>query len=172
MENNLNIRRFNDDDAFFCYQTRKQAFLNVFVEEIGKKAAQAGADAYQPDDYIRIAGESEFFIAEYHSNSVGFFIIIRIDDLTAELKLIYFDLMSVKQGFGRQCSAYIDKWVMNQWPEVDRIYVDTIIPKYNTGFYNKIGYTESGLTTCEFPDASIEAVRFEKRLGSDASSGG
>lgn len=42
---NLTIRRFKEEDASFCYRIRREAFLNLFVDEVGEEAALAGANA-------------------------------------------------------------------------------------------------------------------------------
>jgi GNAT superfamily N-acetyltransferase len=163
-ENHFRIRRFRNDDAHFCYQIRKQAFRTIFVDEVGESAAKAGSVAFQPEDYIRIAKESAFFIAESGFQSVGFFIIKKIDHFAGQLYLIYFDQKALKRGFGKKCMQFIDDWVRANWPEVQTVHVDTIIPLYNSAFYRKMGYEEVESTTCSFPGIAVNAVRLQKHL--------
>jgi GNAT superfamily N-acetyltransferase len=163
-ENHLRIRRFRNDDAHFCYQIRKQAFLTLFVDEVGELAAKAGSVAYQPEDYIRIAKESAFFIAESGSQPAGFFIIKKIDHFTGQLYLIYFDQKVLKRGFGRKCMQFIDDWVRANWQKVQTLHVDTIIPLYNSAFYQKMGYEEVESINCDFSGIAVNAVRLQKHL--------
>ena len=52
----------------------------------------------------------------------------------------------------------------NYLPDIDTIVVDTIIPKYNQKFYEKMGYEKVGESFCDYPLAKIGAVRLEKLI--------
>ena len=95
---------------------------------------------------------------------MGFFIIRRHSLKTAELVLLYIDLLCLGKGLGGICCSFIDNWIKQYWNEVEIIYVDTIIPKYNSEFYQKMGYIQTGIVSCEFPGKSVPAVRLEKIL--------
>ncbi len=164
LNNSIIIRKFTTRDAEFCHRIRQEAFESTFINEIGKEAVQAGVTAFSPDRFIQMAEDSKFFIPEFAGQAAGFFIVKRMTDITAELVLIYFDIKYHKKGLGRICSRFIDDWVRDNWQEVRTIFVDTVIPKYNGDFYRKMGYLESDIVDCCFPEMTIPATRFIKRL--------
>ena len=57
---------------------------------------------------------------------------------------------------------FIENWVIKNWDSVKRIFLDTIIPKYNGGFYERMGYKNIGSSSCNFFNKYIEAIRYEK----------
>lgn len=158
------IRKFRPQDAGFCYQLRKDAFLKIFITEIGEEAAQAGANAYQPADFILITQKKHCFILEKKSEKLGFFIISFVDTETAELFLIYLEDDQRGQGLGKLCMDFIDDWVISQCPTIRTIFVDTVIPEYNGGFYQRMGYQKLTKTECRFPNRNIPAIRYQKNL--------
>lgn len=161
----IRIRSFLPSDSGYCYQLRKECFLNIFIDEIGETAALAGANAYQPADFILISQKKHcFIIEEEEGNPLGFFILSRVDQPTAEIFLIYLEGAHHGQGVGKHCMDYIDRWVTSQWPDTDTIIVDTVIPGYNGGFYQKMGYRKLTETDCQFPGKTVPAIRFQKRL--------
>jgi len=60
---------------------------------------------------------------------------------------------------------YIEQWVTANWPDVTTLIVDTVIPEYNSGFYQKAGFLPAGKTICYFPAMEVPALRFEKKIG-------
>ena len=50
------------------------------------------------------------------------------------------------------------------WEEVTKLFVDTIIPKYNSGFYEKLGFKPIGDGYCEFLGHKIKALRLAKKI--------
>lgn len=117
-----------------------------------------------PNDYIRMAENMPFFIVEQNCTSIGFFALKRKDSSTVELPLIYLNLDSIGQGIGSLCIDYIERWVSSNWREVSTLIVDTVIPKYNSGFYKKVGFIPSEDTFCEFLGQRVKALRLIKKI--------
>ena len=160
----MKVRRFKPNDSDFCFKIRCDAFIIKFYDEIGPHAVAAGINAYLPQDYVELSKITEFFIVESESQRVGFFTLKRVNQNTAEIPLIYFDLSLTGKGLGSSCMKYIEHWIQTEWKNVTNLYLDTIIPKYNGGFYRKLGFEETTKTYCQFNDLRIPALRFEKIL--------
>jgi GNAT superfamily N-acetyltransferase len=95
-------------------------------------------------------------------------IIIRCSTLnvrTAELLWIYIDLQYLGAGIGKACIEFIETWLPMNWNTVDRLIVDTVIPKYNSAFYQKMGFVPAGQTFCEFKGVKVPALQLRKTLG-------
>ena len=161
----MNFRKFRNEDAGFCFETRSSAFIKEFNKELTSAVIKACLSAYSVSDFIAISNNAELFIAENHWGRVGFFVIERLDENTAEVPLIYFSLNVVRQGYGREAIAFIEDWISINWPEVKEIIVQTIIPKYNSGFYQKMGYTEADHSIMHFGEKGVRVVRFGKGVG-------
>lgn len=161
----MRIRSFTDGDADFCCRVRNRAYLVEFTQELSPQAIAAAVDAYLPADYVRMSREGEVLIVEEGGEPVGFFTLKRTGPSRAELPLIYLDAGHMGKGIGRQCIAYIEAWIRSNWSDVSTLFVDTIIPNYNGGFYRKVGFKQVGETVCHFPGGSVPAIRFEKHLG-------
>jgi GNAT superfamily N-acetyltransferase len=160
----LRIRLFTEGDAEFCCRVRNQAYLVEFHQELSPQQIAAATSAYQPADYVRMSREGKLFVVEEGAGPVGFFTLKRTSPTRAELPLIYLDLEHLGKGIGRRCITYLEDWIRSNWSEVSTLFVDTIIPNYNGGFYRKTGFTQVGETVCDFPGGSIPAIRFEKHL--------
>ena len=158
------IREFRNDDAEFCFKTRSAAFIEKFSNEISPLVISLCVNEYIPQDYIALSKKMKIFIAEDSGERVGFFTIKRNEIKTAEIPLIYFSLKHLGKGFGTKAMEYIEEWVKVNWKEVDRIFLDTIIPKYNGGFYRKMNYKEIRESYCVFSDQKVKAKRFEKGI--------
>ena len=158
----MNIRKFEPKDAEFCFEVRKKAFTDKFQNELSPKEIAACVKVYKPDDYILMAEKIEFFIAEEKDHPVGFFTLKRIDLTTAEIPLIYVDLNQIGRGVGKACIQYIQDWITANWTEVKTLFLDTIIPKHNSGFYEKAGFSYSMDTYCHFQGMRIKASRYSK----------
>jgi GNAT superfamily N-acetyltransferase len=160
----VNIRRFLPMDAERCFKIRSEAFIRKFYDEIGPEAVSAGVNAYLPDDFVQMAKNGEFFVVEENDIIIGFFAIRRNDVTTAEIPFIYVALNHVGEGFGRASVRFIEEWISFNWPEVERLVVESIIPTYNSGFYKTVGFAPREETICEFPGLRIKALRLSKEL--------
>ena len=164
LSGNLKIRRFNPGDAVFCFKVRATSFIQEFIHEIGAEAVTAGIRAYMPKDYIRMAKQVAFFIVEEENQRIGFFTLKRISATIAELPLIYIDPGYHGRGIGSQCIRYMEEWILSHWKDVQTVIVDTVIPRYNGAFYEKMGFSPEREVTCDFPDITIKALRLSKNL--------
>ena len=160
----MKIRPFSPMDAQLCFKMRSNAFIQEFYGELNPEEVAAAVNAFMPNDYIRMAAEMPFFIVEQDGTPVGFFTLKRKDLNTAELPLIYIDLESLGQGIGSDCIDYIERWLSSNWKEVNTLIVDTVIPKYNGGFYKKVGFVLSEDTFCEFGGQKVKALRLVKKI--------
>ena len=160
----LNFRRFTSADAAFCFKVRSRAFIQMFYGELEPREVSAAVNAYMPENYIGMANEMEFFIAEKDEVRIGFFTIRQVDEETAEIPLIYLDLPYLRKGIGKACLSFIENWILNHWPSVKAIFLDTVIPKYNSAFYEKAGYIPYGQVTHKFPDLQVKALRLKKLI--------
>ena len=161
----MKLRPFQPEDAVICFRLRSNAFIRKFYGELTAEDVAAAVNAYMPDDYIRMARECPIFIVEKDGVPVAFFNLKRKDRRTAELPLIYINLDCLGAGIGRDCVDYMVKWLQENWPEVDALIVDTVIPKYNSGFYKKAGFVPGEFTHCNFLGHKLKALRLTKKLG-------
>ena len=104
----INFRRFEPQDAAFCFKVRSNAFIQKFYGELTPVEVAAGVNSFMPDDFIRMPKEMPFLIAEDDEVRRGFFAIRQIDERAAELLLIYIDLPSVGTGIGKSCIRFIE----------------------------------------------------------------
>jgi GNAT superfamily N-acetyltransferase len=111
-----------------------------------------------------MARQVEVFIVEDDEGAVGFYTLVRSSRTEAELPLIYLRLDRLRRGIGRWCFGRIEKWIPAHWPEVESLFLDTIIPGYNGPFYEKMGFVREGDASCDFRGRTVPAVRFRKRL--------
>ena len=140
----VTARKFSPADGEFCFKIRAGAFIIAFRHELDPEVSAACVNAYMPADYVRMSTESEMFIVEDGKQAVGFFTLKRTSHGEAEIPLIYLRLDRVGKGIGTWCIHYIQDWVATHWPEVHTLFLDTIIPKYNGGFYRRVGFEEVG----------------------------
>ncbi len=164
MINRLNIRNFKAQDAEACFKIRSEAFIREFCRELGACATSAGVNAFMPEDYIRMAKEAPFFVAENSRGVIGFITIERREAGVAEIPLIYVDLKQIGKQIGQTLIRFTEQWVKASWPDVNTLIVETVIPEYNSGFYKKVGFVTAGFAVCEFPDMRVPALRLEKKL--------
>jgi GNAT superfamily N-acetyltransferase len=160
----MRFREFKAIDAEFCFMVRSNAFIKEFHNELTPEEIAACVNAYLPNDYIRISDEMPHFIVEENDVSVGFFNLKHKDKYTAELPMIYLDLEYLGKGIGSACISYIEKWIAINWKEVNTLIVDTVIPKYNSGFYKKVGFIPVGESFCDFRGLKVKALRLKKDI--------
>jgi GNAT superfamily N-acetyltransferase len=164
----IKIRDFRSPDAEACFRIRTEAFIKLFYDEIGPDAVVAGINAYLPEKYIRMAETMPIFVAVDNKEQIGFIAARFIEHNTIEILFLYIGLDYLRKGLGTQLVRYLENWVRKRHPEIERIMVDTAVPKYNRQFYEKIGYIEVGERECQYPACSIKAVRLMKKLASGA----
>ena len=160
----MDFRRFESQDAEFCFKVRSAAFIQKFYGELSPQEVAAGVNAYMPHDYSLLAAQMPLFIVEDQGIPLGFFAIKRKDNLTAELLLIYIDLNHLGQGIGGACIQFIEKWLSANWREITSLVVDTVIPEYNREFYQRLGFSADGETFCDFAGVKVKALRLRKMI--------
>ena len=160
----VDFRRFERQDAEFCFKVRSAAFIQKFYGELSPKEVAAGVNAYMPDDYALLAEKIPLFIVEDKGSPLGFFAIKRKDNRVAELLLIYIDLNHLGRGIGGASIQFIEKWLPANWPEITSLIVDTVIPEYNQAFYQGVGFAPDGETFCEFGGEKVRALRLRKKI--------
>jgi GNAT superfamily N-acetyltransferase len=164
VDGKVKFREFRNEDAEFCFKTRSAAFIEKFYDEIGPQIVSLCVNAYMPDDYIEFARNMKIFILEDSGEQLGFVTVKRIEKEVAEIPLIYLSLDSLGKGYGRRSIEYIEEWVKNNWQDVNKLFVDTIVPNYNGGFYQKMNFIEAGESVCVFSGKKVRAKRFEKLI--------
>jgi ribosomal protein S18 acetylase RimI-like enzyme len=164
----IEIRDFRSPDAEACFRIRTEALIKLFYDEIGPDAVVAGINAYLPEKYIRMAETMPISVAVDGEAQIGFIASRFLEHNTIEILFLYIDLDYLRKGIGTQLVRYLESRVRKRHPEIERIIVDTAVPKYNQQFYEKIGYVEVGQSECQYPACSIKAVRLMKKLRSGA----
>jgi len=162
--NPIRIRDFQSSDAEACFRIRAEAFIKLFYDEIGSDGVVAGINAYLPGKYIRMAEKTPIFVAVDGDAQIGFIALRSVDNATIEILFLYIRLDYLRKGVGAQLVRYLENWVRKQYPAIERIIVDTAVPRYNQKFYEKIGYSKVGESECQYPAGSIKAVRLLKVL--------
>jgi GNAT superfamily N-acetyltransferase len=160
----IRIRPFEPGDADSCFRIRAEAFVRVFYDEIGAEEASAGLNAYMPADYVRMAEAMDWFVAQDTVEPVGFSAIRNLDEATAELLFLYVRLSHTGRGIGTRLLRFTEERLREAHPEVSTLVLDTIVPGYNRGFYERMGFSATGEGLCEYPGAKIRCVRLAKGL--------
>lgn len=160
----ITIRPFRPEDAEACFRIRAEAYIREFYEELGPEGVSAGVNAYMPDDYVSMSETMPSFVAELEGDVAGFCMIRFLDAATAEMLLIYVCLALLGQGIGTRLARHAEAWLVEHRPQVTKMVVDTIIPRYNQAFYERLGYAPLGDHPFQFPGRRVRAVRLSKRL--------
>jgi GNAT superfamily N-acetyltransferase len=160
----MTFRRFAPEDAEFCFKVRSAAFIIEFYGELSPQEVAACVNCYMPSDYMRMATTQQVFVCEQDGQRIGFFTLKRHDRQRAEMPLLYLDLRHLRKGTGSAALRYAEEWIRVNWREVTTFLVDTVIPKYNGGFYQKAGFLQTEEVGCEFGGLKVKALRFTKRI--------
>jgi len=158
------IRPFRPEDAEACFRIRAEAYIREFYQELGPEGVSAGINAYMPGDYVSMSKTMPTFVADLDGIVAGFCMICFLDSATAELLLIYVHLTLLGQGIGTRLTRHAEAWLVEHRPQVTKMVVDTVIPRYNQAFYERLGYAPLGDHPFEFPGRAVRAVRLSKRL--------
>lgn len=159
----MTIRDFSPSDAGPCLEIRRQAFTNVFGGELGADGIRAGLSAYGPSDLIRMSEHGKSFVAD-DDGPIGFCTVHRKDSITVELLLVYIKLDRLKQGLGTALVEHAEQWVSSHWTDVVWFDVKTVVPKYNRGFYERLGFRSVGRTQVQFPGKVVQALHLRRQI--------
>jgi len=160
----FSIRPFEASDGHFCHALRRQAFLEVFSNELENGCVQAGAEAFNPEEFGRMIGQEDSFVASDGTERVGFCTIRYPGEDTAEILYVYVDLARLGEGIGSRLVRHAERWIRENRPKIASIVLDTAVPRYNQAFYEHLGYTELGRTVCRYPGGEVTAVRLIKNV--------
>jgi GNAT superfamily N-acetyltransferase len=158
------IRPFEPADGRFCHGLRRQAFLEIFSLELDDRAVKAGAEAYDPEEFGRLIGAMDSFVAMEGPDRVGFCTVRYPGRRVAEILYVYVDPGRLGQGIGTRLVNHAERWVNEKHPEVTSVVLDTAVPDYNQKFYENLGYSELGQTVCRYPAGEVGAIRLIKRV--------
>ena len=158
------IRPFEPEDAEFCFKTRAEAYIVKFRDELEPEIIAECVNAFMPDDYVQMAGEQPFFIVTEKDERMAFFTFRQLNNRSAELPLLFVRLTHLQRGIGKYCIRFMEEWIVAHWPGIEELIVNTIIPKYNSGFYESIGLVPVGEAFCHFPNRKVSALRMIKPL--------
>jgi len=161
-DSGLSIRHFEAADGPFCHALRREAFLKVFSRDLEDREVQAGAEAFDPEEFGRMIGKLESFVVTDGTEPVGFCTIRYPEEGTAEILYVYVDLARLGEGIGSMLVRHAEHLIRENHPEITSIVLDTAVPGYNQAFYEHLGYTQHGHTVCRYPAGEVRAVRLMK----------
>lgn len=160
----VEIRDYTWGDGIICYDLRRSAFLNVFSKNLSPTEIRAGADAYRANEFADRIGGMETYVATIGGDVAGF-CTIRVDtSIRAEILYLYINSGLRGIGVGSQLLQKAERRVLESHPKLTTLYLDTVVPGYNQGFWERMGYRYTGPSTCNYPGGTIPATRLEKIL--------
>ncbi|MCP3922057.1 MAG: GNAT family N-acetyltransferase [Desulfobacterales bacterium] len=90
--------------------------------------------------------------------------ISRFVEDTIEILFLYIRLDSLRKGIGVKLVKYFESWIKEHHRKIEHIILNTAVPKYNQKFYERIGFSKSGESVCEYQEGSVVAVRLMKNI--------
>jgi GNAT superfamily N-acetyltransferase len=159
----VRFRPFQPADARFCWATRRRAFDELFDRELPAEIRRLGRDALRPEDFGSMARSGAVFIVEDGRDRRGFFALTRPAPRQVELYLIYLVPEYSGRGIGRACLVFMEEWVRRHWPEAETLFLYTIVPGVNGGFYQRLGFAAEEIIM-DYHGQEVPAVRFSKSL--------
>ena len=158
------IRGFEPRDGTACHELRRAAFQGDFSGYLTKDQVDAGAGSYSARDFSeRIAG-METFVAAVDRAVIGFCTIRVIKAARAEILYLYIGSGHRGDGLGSRLVRHAEQQVLEAHPRLETLYLDTAVPEYNRGFWERLGYRSAGTSLCEYPGGTIPALRLEKQV--------
>jgi GNAT superfamily N-acetyltransferase len=158
------VRRFEPEDGEVLFSIRAHAFVREFCGELSRKTVAAGIKAYMPSDYVRIGHTVCTFVAVEDQDPIGFVTVRLVSRATSEILLLYVNLDRTGRGVGSELVRVAEEWVRKEHPHVSQMVVDTVVPRYNKSFYERLGYHAVGHSEVRFPDGPVAAIRLCKDL--------
>ena len=143
---------------------RLEAFVREFRDEIGPEGVQAGLTNYTVADLASMAREMGFLVAEEGGAPVGFCVVEVKSETTAEIAMLYVGRHSAGRGVGRQLVSAAEQWVKDRYPWVSFLIAESCTPKYNGGFYEKLGFRKVSDVMLPFPTILLRGVRYGRRV--------
>ncbi|MFC1479066.1 GNAT family N-acetyltransferase [Planctomycetota bacterium] len=158
------IRDFKPEDAEECLHVRYEAIKTIFTGKISTEDVDSHLSAYKPPDLIRKSEEGKSFVADDEGVVAGFCTILKTAPAVADLPFIYIKLDCLKQGIGSGLLDHMEEWISNNWLEVTRIEIETVVPGYNRSFYERLGYQAAGPCEITVGDRNVPALKLIKEI--------
>jgi len=160
----ISIRPFTAADAEECFRIRTKAFIIDFYPYLEPEAVASGINAYLPSNYMRMDEAMHAFVAADIGTIAGFYFLKILDRSTAELALLYVRDGYKGKGIGSLLLQHMEGLLRDRYPEIVHIVLDTIVPRYNGKFYEKMGFVPEHESTLCYPDLKVAAIRMSKEL--------
>ena len=160
----ITIRPCAPEEIDLCLRLRAEAFIRIFHAEIGPQAVAAGVTAYPPGRVSELIKELPCHVAVHGERLIGFLLPRRLDATTVEIAMLYVDLDHLRRGIGARLLRHLEAWLREHEPAVTRLVLDTIIPRYNQAFYERMGFAPTGRVCCAYHRLRVPAIRLEKQL--------
>ena len=158
------IRDFKPEDAEKCLKLRYDAIEAIFTGKINTEDVDAHLNAYTSEDIVRKSEQGKSFVADDEGDLVGFCTIFKTGPAVVDLPFIYIRLDCLKQGIGSELMNHMEQWVGDNWPEITRIEIETVIPGYNQSFYERLGYKAVGPCEITVGKKDIPALKLVKEV--------
>lgn len=160
----IEIRDYDARDAAACHELRRSAFLGTFNSFLPRGAVEAGAGSYSSEGFGQRIGAMSTFVATVDGAVVGFCTIHVISARRAELLYLYINLVHRGEGLGPRLVRHAEQRVLKAEPGLETIFLDTAVPHYNQSFWEHLGYSYAGTSSCDYPTGRIPAARLEKTV--------
>jgi ribosomal protein S18 acetylase RimI-like enzyme len=165
MPQNVEIRGYQPGDGSICHGLRRSAFLGVFSQWLSAQSARIGAESLDVGDFERQLSTLQTSVATIGGRVVGFCTTRMSSPTRAEILYLYIDSRYHGMGIGAQLVRRAEQRLIGSHRELTSFYMDTAVPDYNRGFWERMGYRYVGPSTCRYPNGEISAVRLEKPVG-------
>jgi ribosomal protein S18 acetylase RimI-like enzyme len=162
----FDIRDYAPGDGEFCHALRQKAFLTTFSEILSRDAVRIGADSYTALQFADRIAAMETCVATIAKKVVGFCAIQLVSQERAELLYLFVDHQYRRGGIGSGLVREVECRVLNAHPDVVLFHLDTVVPQYNQGFWERMGYQSVGPSICNYPNGGIAALRLRKIIQS------
>lgn len=162
------IRPFASRDAKSCFKIRSKIFIKSYYDDIGSDAVVMGVNAYLPDSFIAMAENMPIFVAQSKETSecIGFIAprILKDIENAVEILFLYVDPDHQRSGVATKLVDYFEDWMITSHPHIDRIIIDSAMPKYNQAFYEKVGFKVIGYNVARYTTGKVRSLCMAKEL--------
>ena len=136
--------------------------MQIFSQELSPEAVMVGAEAYDLEEFGRLIGGLSTCVAMDGEKPIGFCTVRGVDTTTAEILFLYVQLDHAKRGVGSGLVRHGESWIRKEYPDVSKLILDTVVPRYNRMFWERMGYSVVGERVLTYPTGEIPAVRLSK----------
>jgi ribosomal protein S18 acetylase RimI-like enzyme len=161
----IGIRAYQPSDASACHALRRAAFLGAFGEFLSPEEAQAGADSYDAAEYAARIGGMTTWVAVRDRAIVGFCAVRVHPQARAEVAYLYVGEEHRGAGLGSRLLRHAEKYISEAHPDLAAFFMDTVVPKYNQGFWERMGYRVVGKSGCEYLEIKARGAEARETRG-------